>query len=118
MSEDQVMTIKPRLLKLDDASCSCCKADFLKKNLDEQGRCPTCAAAGIVPGTKPTQEMIHSNQKISRDEVKAMVKEILLEMAKEKEEPRLAAKICTKCKSEFIPTFPAEKMCSSCREAK
>lgn len=114
MSEVQTVVLKQKVLKLDDAACSCCKADFLKNDLDNQGRCPTCSSAGLLPGMKQKQEMVHTNAKPTREELKALIREVLEEL----QEPRLAAKACAKCKSEFVPSFPAEKFCPTCREIK
>lgn len=37
---------------IDDAACTVCKADFLKKDLDDKGRCHVCSKAGLLPGLK------------------------------------------------------------------
>jgi hypothetical protein len=111
-----------QVVKLDDGSCSCCRADFYKKDLDEQGRCRVCSKAGLQPGGKPKQEYIQqSTPKLDREQIKQIVKEVLIEL---KEEENLAkpavfsAKKCAKCGNDFIPDHPAQKYCPNCREDK
>ena len=107
---------------IDDQSCSVCKADFLKKDLDEQGRCHVCKKAGLLPGLKAEQEYVQKTQpKMDRAEIKELVREVLRELKEEENLAKpasFAPKVCTKCKQEFVPESPAQKTCNNCKETK
>jgi len=108
-----------KVMKLDDGACSVCKADFFKKDLDEQGRCHVCSKAGLQPGGKPKQDYIQQSiPKMDREEVKKLIREVLAEIKEEDNLVKPAAfapKICAKCGQEFIPNSPAQKICNACK---
>ena len=108
-------------LREKEGNCSCCKATFFAKDLDDISRCPKCHAEDAIPGTKQEQEYIMS-EKQQRQKIKDMIKECLKEMKEEeqleKQEKAYAAKKCVTCGQEFFPRAPAQKTCPDCQEKK
>jgi formate dehydrogenase assembly factor FdhD len=114
-------------MKIDEASCSVCKAEFFKKDLDETGRCPECVKHNLVPGFKVEQDFVKQDKSVSRAEIEKIVREVLIKIELEKEEKKreeadeqagnFSAKICKICGKEFIPRAPAQQRCQECLDS-
>jgi membrane protease subunit (stomatin/prohibitin family) len=93
----------------------------MEHSLDEHGRCPVCNASGLMPGLQPEQEYIQSEQ-MKRDNLKELIREVLVEIeaekAADKEEASKKTKECVKCGVEFTPRAPAQKICDACSDKK
>ncbi len=121
--------MEKKLMTLNDAPCSVCKAEFVKTALDEHGRCFVCAKQGLMPGLKARQDFVQSEE-MEVEKIKAIVIEVLAEIKKQEEldkkveaevveeaEGKFAPKECTMCHNMFVPRAPAQKVCDPCREA-
>jgi hypothetical protein len=108
------------LFKFEEAECPVCEAMFRKEVLadDEYGRCPICAVSGHTSKNKPEQEFIKTD-KMKREELKVLLKELLDEIKDEKRADDIEAafkpKKCTRCGNEFLPRSPAMKVCDDCQ---
>lgn len=118
-----VTEIKKMIGMDPEKTCSCCGAFFFEKHLDELGRCHKCGKEGLVPGLKPEEDVIQSDQ-MKSDNLKSLIRSIVREVLEEdkeakkveKAEKSFAQKKCVKCGNMFTPRAPAQKLCDSCHE--
>ena len=75
-----------QVYKIDEAPCVVCGADFHTNQLDEDKRCTRCASLGLKTKAKDTPELVYSNDRINKDALRSVVKELLDELLGEKKE--------------------------------
>jgi len=105
---------------LDEGTCSCCGSYFLRRVLDEEGRCPICAGRNLKAGeSKEEFDKIKSPEQ-QREALKSLVKEIIRELKEEEKEEKKAKmfkpKPCKKCGTVFTPRSPAHVVCQDCQD--
>ena len=102
----------------DEKKCKVCESMFLSSAIGEDGRCKVCRDAGLVAGMKDETEYIKS-EKQNRDELKALVREVLEEIKEEdlidKNAKIFEPRNCKKCGAEFIPMTANNKYCRECK---
>jgi len=100
-----------KLIDLNDAPCSVCKAEFLKTDLDEVGRCKVCAERNLQPGFKTEQEFVQKDT-LSKDKIKEIIKEVLAELRAEESEADDLSEDGVTYKSKKCEVW--KRFCSAC----
>ena len=81
-----------QVYKIDEAPCVVCGADFRTSQLDENNRCPRCASLGLKTKAKDTPELVYTNDRINKDVLRSVVKELLDELLGEKKKEATTTK--------------------------
>jgi len=107
-------------MELDEKQCTVCSNWFLTSAIDTEGRCTVCSERELIPGATKEQDQIKGPEQ-RRQELKSLVRELMLELQEEKrverEQKKLKKRPCKKCGEEFMPRAPANTICIDCQNA-